>query len=112
MYIVHQMNQDTEKWPVFNPNAKQSLYATVRTKPASSPVSSTTDLFMEEMSGMVTLKKKPKDKEKGTIMDSSLLSRQGSIGSGAGSGGAGPNKAQDPVQLNTPVRSPSAANLT
>lgn len=98
--LSHQMNQDSEKWPDFNPNAKQSLYSTLRGKPASSPTSSTTDLFMEEMSGMVTLKKKPKDKEKGTILDSSLLTRQGSLGDSVGQ-----NKAQDPVQLNVPVQS-------
>ena len=98
-----QMNQDTEKWPVFNPNTKQSLYATVRTKQAPSPTASRTDLFMEEMSGMVTLKKKPKDNEKGAIMDSPLVTRQESVGSGGT-----PSKPQNPA----PVRASSAANIT
>lgn len=102
--LTAEMNQDTEKWPDFNPNAKQSVYATIRTKQAPSPSTSATDLFMEEMSGMVTLKKKPKDNEKGTIMDSPLVTRQESVGS--------IGLPSRPPQCPTPVRSSSAANIT
>jgi len=74
------MSQDTEKWPVFNqPASKQKAKSHETLKEADS-----LPYVEEEMSGMFTLKKKKKDKDKqernGSIPSASIP-RTASLGS-------------------------------